>query len=119
MSRYKKQLGKVGEEYAAKYLEDEGYKILGRNVYVGGGEIDIVAKKNSLIVFIEVKTRKSDKYVDIADSIDDEKEDALITSCEEYLSTNNLEKCDFRIDLIGIVIRNRKVIRFEHVKGMM
>jgi putative endonuclease len=119
MSKYKKQLGKIGEDYAVEYLKSKGYEVIGRNVYVGGGEIDVVTKKDDMIIFIEVKTRKSDRYVDILDSIDDAKEEALVTSCEEYLIKNDLETVDYRIDLIGIILNNGIVEKFEHVEGIV
>ena len=119
MGKYRKQLGKIGEDYAEEYLKGKRYEVIGRNVYVGGGEIDIVCKRDNLIVFVEVKTRKSDKYVDILDSIDDAKEEALVTSCEEYLAKNKLDYVEYRIDLIGIVMRSGIVERFEHIEGVI
>ncbi len=120
MGRYKKNLGEIGEKYAVDYLQNKGYKILGRNVYIKGGEIDIIAQKDNLVIFIEVKTRKSDEYVDIVDSIDKEKEESLTASCEEYLAQNgNISDNDFRIDLIGIVINRDTIFKFEHIKGII
>ena len=119
MSKYKKNFGKTGEDYAEEYLKKNGYKILKRNVHVGRGEIDIIARKENLIIFVEVKTRRSDEYVDILDSISEEQEEVLITSCEEYLARNNLERFDYRIDLIGIVLKNGVVEKFEHVCGIV
>lgn len=119
MSKSKKAFGKLGENYAVEYLKGKRYQILDRNVYVGGGEIDIVAKKGGLVVFVEVKTRRSDEYVDVLDSIDETKEEALITSCEEYLAKHNLVSCDYRIDLIGIILKDGVVEKLEHVEGII
>jgi putative endonuclease len=119
MSKYKKRLGKIGEDYAEEYLRGRGYGVLGKNVYVGKGEIDIICRKINLIVFVEVKTRKSDRYVDILDSIGKAKAEALVRSCEEYLIQNKLEESDYRIDLIGIVINNGIVEKFEHIEGVI
>ncbi|MBN2015375.1 YraN family protein [Candidatus Dojkabacteria bacterium] len=119
MSKYKKRLGKVGEDYAVEYLKGKGYEVIGRNVYIGGGEIDIICKRTDLIVFVEVKTRKSDMYVDILDSMDEAKEEALTTSCEEYLASKNFGKYNYRIDLIGIVINNSEVKKFQHIEGII
>lgn len=89
-----------------------------KNVYIGGGEIDIVAKSGNLVMFVEVKTRENDKFVDLLDSLDQNKEEVLSMSCDEYLVKNEI-KCDFRIDLIGLIIRNGIVEKFEHVKGII
>ena len=53
----KKSVGNLGEDYSSRYLESRGYTILGRNVYVDKKEIDIIAEKDGVISFVEVKTR--------------------------------------------------------------
>ena len=58
----KKQIGSEGEEIACNYLIKEGYKIIKRNWHFGHGEIDIIAKRNNVLVFIEVKSRKTLEY---------------------------------------------------------
>jgi len=58
----KTSTGKVGEELACHYLQDNGYLILSRNYRSRFGEIDIIAKKGNCIAFIEVKYRKSNKF---------------------------------------------------------
>jgi putative endonuclease len=55
----RRALGAEGEARAARYLEERGYRILGRNVRAGGVEIDLVAARGYLVVFVEVKTRRS------------------------------------------------------------
>ena len=112
-------LGEFGEKYSAEYLKRKGYKILGRNVRIGRSEIDIIAKHRGLIVFIEVKTRSDDKYVDLIDSINKEQEEALIRGCEEYMNKKELVSFDYRFDMIGIIIRNEGIDKFEHLKGFL
>ena len=56
------KIGKLGEKLAAQYLESKGYEILERNFYCRQGEIDIIAKEKTKIIFIEVKSRTSVKY---------------------------------------------------------
>jgi len=51
--------GQAGEERAARYLERRGFKILGRNIRLGRGELDIIACSEELLLFVEVKTHKS------------------------------------------------------------
>jgi len=52
-------LGQAGEERAARYLKRKGYTILGRNIRLARGELDIVACNENLLLFVEVKTHKS------------------------------------------------------------
>ncbi len=54
--------GKIGEDLAAEFLKNKGYKILSRNFRIRGGEIDIVAMDSDVVVFIEVKTRTSHAF---------------------------------------------------------
>lgn len=117
MATYKRNIGNKGEDYAAAYLKKKGYAVLERNVYIGGGEIDIVVKKNSLIVFVEVKARKEQPYVDLLDTIDTRKEKNLIASCEAYFTEHTLESSGYRIDLIGVILKNEQVIQLEHIEG--
>ncbi|GAB4219436.1 MAG: YraN family protein [Candidatus Microgenomates bacterium] len=59
MSLYKKNLGKIGEQTACNYLQNNGFKIIKRNFQTRFGEIDIIAEKNNTLYFIEVKTRSN------------------------------------------------------------
>lgn len=56
------RIGKIGEKLAAEYLEKHGYEIITTNFYTKRGEIDIIARKDNEIVFVEVKTRSSDSF---------------------------------------------------------
>lgn len=58
----KRRLGFFGERKAARYLKKNGYKILERNYRCPAGEIDIIAEKDEVIAFVEVKTRTSDAF---------------------------------------------------------
>lgn len=103
--------GRIGEESAAMYLSDRGYRIIGRNVFVGRNEIDIIAENEFYIVFAEVKTRRqySDKF-DIfgrpGNRVDTRKRASLITAAEEYLRINPSDKSP-RIDVIEVYVDPR------------
>jgi len=116
---HNKNLGNLGEDYACKFLCRKGYKIIRRNVYIGKGEIDIIAKYKGVLVFIEVKAREGDEYIDLLDALDKDKCERLIDICEEYLSINKLEDVDWRVDLIGIIARNGRVLKARHFKGIV
>ena len=61
-SSHNKSLGDFGESLAADYLEAHGYTILSKNVHTPYGEIDLIAKFAGVIIFVEIKTRKSTIY---------------------------------------------------------
>ena len=62
MKSKRRTIGDFGEEIALKYLEKKGYQILDRNFLKPYGEIDIIAIKNDILTFVEVKTRKNDEF---------------------------------------------------------
>ena len=80
------EFGKLGEEMAAKYLEQKGYKILARNYRTSRGELDIVASRRETLCFVEVKTRHGDKFGRPAESVDGRKIGHMRAAAGEYLS---------------------------------
>ena len=88
-----KQTGNQGEDYAAEYLRKNRYKILERNYRKRGGEIDIIAEKKGLIVFVEVKTRHSTTLSQPFEAVDLRKQDKIIQTAIMYLYEKKLE-CD-------------------------
>ena len=73
----KRQLGTDYEDIACDYLQKAGYVILDRNFRSKKGEIDIVAKDNDVIVFVEVKYRKSNSYGYSAEAVNYKKQMSL------------------------------------------
>lgn len=103
-----KQLGNLGEDIAEKYLKKQGYKIIERNFrYKGCGEIDIIAKKEENISFIEVKTRitksRRSPYTP-EDNITYFKQKQLIKLSKIYLANKKLIDIPWQIDVIAVEI---------------
>ncbi|MFA6520992.1 MAG: YraN family protein [Candidatus Gracilibacteria bacterium] len=98
-----KSLGFYGEKLAAKFLTDNGYEILHNNFSVSGGEIDLVVRKNKIIIFVEVKTRTSDLFGRGEESFNKTKLARMNKAIKRYLSEGKYpENIDYRIDLIEI-----------------
>lgn len=117
----KKELGNFGEDLAVKYLIRNGYKIVGRKFRTKLGEIDVIAKDKSKneIVFIEVKTRTSDKYGQPEEAVGFFKQQKLVKAIYYYINTYNLDE-DFRVDVIGIKIDfARRIARLKHFKNAL
>lgn len=89
MSNYRKQ-GSIGEECAAGLLEDKGFEILERNYKTKFAEIDIVAKKNACIHFIEVKLRCGSEYGHPAEAVSAAKQKRIRCAAEIFLLENHL-----------------------------
>ena len=77
--------GKIGEHFAAEYLESRGYEIVDRNFKSRFGEIDIIAKNEKYLAFVEVKTRKADGLTHPFESITPSKRAKVIKTAQYYL----------------------------------
>ena len=76
--------GAWGEELAAQFLMRKGYKILARNFRIRQGELDIVASKGKYLAFVEVKTRKNDRFGAACEFITPAKQRRLILAAEYW-----------------------------------
>lgn len=100
---YKKFLGRVGEKKAVEYLKEQGYKILDKNYKTRVGEIDIVAKIEDEIVFVEVKTRSSDRFGSPSLAVNYEKQRKYFSVATSYLIKNfGTEDKNCRFDVVEI-----------------
>ncbi len=97
-----KVTGDMGEESACGYLKSRGYKIAARNYSCESGEIDIVAEKDSVIVFAEVKTRAQNAVSTPASAVDRKKRERIIKTAHEYI-TNEHISLQPRFDVIEVV----------------
>lgn len=109
----------LGEDAACNYLKNKGYKILERNFRKGYGEIDIIATYNRQLVFVEVKTRSSNSFGTPFDAIPEKKLRTLIKGAQFYRFVLHPELSDdMRIDAIGVMLKNGKVMSIEHIEGI-
>ncbi len=100
----KSNIGKTGEALACRYLKRRGYEILERNYKTKIGEIDIVARDGRVLVFVEVKTRKSDHYGLPEEAINAKKIRKLTQLGELYIKHKRLYKSEARFDVVGILM---------------
>ena len=99
---WRQELGKWGETTAASYLINQGLEILKRNYRCEYGEIDLIAKEDETIVFVEVKTRSSSTYGLPEEAVDAAKQEHIVASAENYLMENSFNE-DWRVDVISII----------------
>ena len=110
-----RKIGQYGEDLACKFLTDNGYKVIERNVHFSKFcEIDIIAKYKNELVFVEVKTRKNDKSGSPFEAITYTKYKHLKQGIFMFLSNYKEKYANFRIDVIGIVLEPETKI--EHLK---
>ena len=86
MTNARQRLGQVGETMAARFLEARGYRIVARNVRADRVEMDLVARRGPLLVFVEVKARASDRAGSPAEAVDARKQRRLRRGAAAWLA---------------------------------
>jgi putative endonuclease len=111
----RRDLGKWGEEIAARHLESKGYRILGRNVRTLRGEIDVLARAGEILVFVEVKTgARSQSGSHPAENVHAQKRRRLTHAAEAYLAgLGRVPEC--RFDVVTVI--REPVPQVEHFIG--
>lgn len=99
-----KLLGAFGEAAAAEYLRKKRYEILGMNYRCRLGELDIIARKDRTIVFVEVKLRREGGYASAAEAVTPEKQRKLRYAAEAWLAENDLEDAECRFDVVEVYL---------------
>ena len=102
MSLMRISTGKKGEELAAAYLEEAGYRIIVRNYRCLFGEIDMVAEEGETLVFVEVKSRRSDAYGDPQLAVGPQKQKKMSRISLHYLSEHHLRHRLARFDVVAV-----------------
>jgi putative endonuclease len=100
---YKKFLGRAGENRAVNYLKENGYKIAEKNFKTRIGEIDVIAEKDGIIIFIEVKTRSSNAFGEPSEAVNYVKQSKYVKVASEYLIRKGLVDSPCRFDVIEII----------------
>lgn len=102
MTIARQELGKSGEDLAAQLLEEHGYEILARRYRTRYGEIDIVARENGTVVFVEVKARTTGEFGRAAEAITPWKQRRLVSMATDFLARNQLTDRPCRFDVVAI-----------------
>lgn len=105
MQNNSQKQGQEGEKLARNHLLGQGYIILEANWRYKKYEIDIIAKNNQCIVFVEVKTRKSNTFGEPEIFVTKQKQNFLIAAANQYIVQNNIE-LEARFDIIAIIQLN-------------
>jgi putative endonuclease len=95
--------GKISEEQASKFLESQGYRILFRNYKAQGSEIDIIAREKDTICFIEVKSRRSERFGSPQEAVTLAKQQKIARAASMFLQENDLQNKSCRFDVVAII----------------
>lgn len=117
MREDRRRLGCEGEDRAAAHLEQQGYRILNRNVRSGGVEIDLVARRGRLVVFVEVKARRGTGFGGALEAVDRRKQARLVAGAHAWLRERRHAFTRARFDVIGCQLDASGVWQIHHVEG--
>ncbi|OBX24434.1 MULTISPECIES: YraN family protein [Bizionia] len=109
------ELGELGEQLAAEYLQAKGYVILERNYRFQKAEIDIIANHNNQMICVEVKTRNSDFFGDPQEFVTPGKVKLLVKAMDAYVTENDID-LDSRFDIIA-VLKNKTTETITHYEN--
>ncbi len=101
--------GRLGEDAAASFLTKEGYKIVERNFRCPLGEIDIVAVDKGVLVFVEVKTRSSNKFGLPEEAVNRRKQHQMTKAAQFYISRKKLFNSPARFDVVAVILSGEKI----------
>lgn len=109
------ELGDLGEQLAAEYLQAKGYAILERNYRFQKAEIDIIARHNNQLICVEVKTRNSDFFGDPQEFVTPGKVKLLVKAIDAYVTENDID-LESRFDIIA-VLKNKTTETITHYEN--
>ena len=103
----RKQLGNNSEAIARQYLEKQGYTLVQQNFRCRSGEIDLIMRQDKQLVFVEVRSRSSQRYGTPAETVTASKQEKLRRTAAYFLYRNpQLAQCYCRFDVVSIVWQN-------------
>lgn len=117
------RLGRRGERLARKLCKRRGLKILARNYRCRAGEVDLIALDPATrrtdgaetLVFVEVKTRSSDRYTDPESAVDARKQRRIRKVADYYVASRDAADYNVRFDIVAVVIRPGRKPRINHI----
>ncbi|MCC6460225.1 MAG: YraN family protein [Saprospiraceae bacterium] len=108
--------GKTGEDLAAQYLLEKGYRIEVRNFRAGRGEIDLIAwAPGGALVFVEVKTRNLDAFGGPEEAVDKKKQDQIARAAGSFMEASGHEG-EIRFDIISVLLHRGQLKNIRHAE---
>ena len=106
------ELGREGEDIAAGLLRKAGFHVVDRNYRCKGGEIDLVARREDVVVFCEVKSRRTDRWGEPSEAVHRAKQARLRRLAAMWLADRRPGPVDIRFDVVSVIVRpDRAVVR--------
>jgi putative endonuclease len=115
----KQATGRWGETEAARFLQGKGYTILDRNIRTPHGEIDILAARDGMLVFVEVRTRRSHSFGYPEASVTTRKQASMLAAVDEYLGDHPEAGDTWQVDVIAVEGTPGRLISIEHFENVL
>ncbi len=112
----KQDIGSIGEQAAVDFLLSNGYAILERNWRTGNLEVDIIALKDNVLAFVEVKSRSENFLVAPQNAVTKTKQRNIISAAGRFVERYGREE-EVRFDIISVVLRQGNVVDLEHIES--
>ena len=116
VTRISSDFGELGERIAARWLERAGWRILARRYRSGRRDIDVVAEREGLVAFVEVKARNGLAFGDPVEAVHRRKQRELTKSAHCWIERHGRFGDRYRFDVLGVLVRDRRVY-VRHVPG--
>ena len=115
---YTQKTGHQAEAMACQFLSDKGLKLITKNYHCRYGEIDLIMQQEQTIVFVEVRSRKSNNLVDSASSVNWSKQQKLQRSAENYLQQNKIHaSIPARFDVIAVTHNQNQQTKIDWIQN--
>lgn len=115
MSAATQALGETGERVAARWLVRRGWRLLAWRFRSGHRDIDLVAERDGTVAFVEVKTRRGERFGGPVGAVGWRKQRELTRSASVWMDRHGRPELAYRFDVIGVIIRGDRV-RLRHVE---
>ncbi len=112
-------LGLKGEQAAKRYLRKKGYQILATNYQCRFGELDLVAKDKTCLVFCEVKTRSPGMIAPPQESVTYTKQQKMIKTAQFYIAEHRCGDMEMRFDVLAVTADERCRLSVEHLENVI
>lgn len=115
----KDALGQYGERVAVRHLQEAGYEVLARNWRCAHGELDVVAAREDVLAFVEVKTRSGVAYGLPAEAISEAKAQRLRELATAWVAACQPSQTCLRFDLVSVLHQQKGPALVEHLEGVL
>ncbi len=116
MTPHNQRFGLLGETIAARWLTRKGWRIVYRRFRNGRRDIDLVAQRDALVAFVEVKARKGDEFGDPVEAVHHRKQRELARNARVWIDRHGRAEETYRFDVVGVLVQGERVL-VKHVEN--